>query len=102
MPPHPTFFVKRKCYNKYGLYNTTLKSAADYELMLRFIHKYKISLAYLPRVITKMRIGGVSNISLFNRYKANREDKMSWKINGLKPFIFTFILKPLKKIKQYF
>ena len=102
MPPHPTFFVKRKCYNKYGLYNTTLKSASDYELMLRFIYKYKISLTYLPRVITKMRIGGVSNITLVNRYKANREDKRAWIINGLKPYFFTFILKPLRKIKQYF
>ena len=102
MPPHPTFFVKRDCYNKYGLYNTTLQSASDYELMLRFIHKYKISLSYLPRVITKMRIGGVSNISLLNRYKANREDKMAWKINGIKSYFFTFILKPLRKIKQYF
>ena len=102
MPPHPTFFVKRDCYNKYGLYNTTLQSASDYELMLRFIHKYNISLTYLPRVITKMRIGGVSNISLLNRYKANREDKIAWKINGIKSYFFTFILKPLRKIKQYF
>jgi len=102
MPPHPTFFVKRNCYKKYGLYNTTLKSASDYELMLRFIHIHKISITYLPRVITKMRTGGVSNITFVNRYKANREDKIAWQINNLKPYFFTFILKPLRKLKQYY
>ena len=55
MPPHPTFFVKKQCYEKFGVYNTTFKSAADYELMLRFIHKHHIRLSYLERVIIKMR-----------------------------------------------
>ena len=58
MPPHPTFFVKKTCYQEYGLYNTSLKSAADYELMLRFIHKNKIKVEYFDNVIVKMRLGG--------------------------------------------
>ena len=40
MPPHPTFFVKREVYEKYGNFNLDLPSAADYEIMLRFIHKH--------------------------------------------------------------
>ena len=100
MPPHPTFFVKKECYTKYGLYNTNLNSAADYELMLRFIHKNKITVGYYENVIVKMRLGGVSNITIKNRFKANREDKLAWKINNLKPKSFTFILKPLRKLKQ--
>lgn len=101
MPPHPTFFVSRRCYEKYGAYNLELRSAADYELMLRFIHKYEIKIAYLPRIITRMRLGGQSNISLKNRIKANVEDRKAWKINGLKPKSFTLIRKPLSKLKQY-
>ncbi|MEO5570500.1 MAG: glycosyltransferase family 2 protein, partial [Bacteroidia bacterium] len=38
MPPHPTFFVKKECYEKFGFFNVKLKLSADYELMLRFIH----------------------------------------------------------------
>ncbi|MFI5203862.1 MAG: glycosyltransferase family 2 protein [Flavobacteriales bacterium] len=100
MPPHPTFFVKKQVYEKYGDFNTTLRSAADYELMLRFIHKHAISLAYLPRIITKMRQGGQSNLSLKNRLRANKEDRLAWKINGLKPGLLTLWRKPLRKISQ--
>lgn len=102
MPPHPTFFVKKECYERYGVFNTTLRLSADYELMLRMIHKNKIKLAYLPQVVVKMRMGGVSNVSFFVRLKANLEDKMAWKLNGIKPGIFTRFLKPARKIVQYF
>jgi len=102
MPPHPTFFVKKYVYNKYGVFNLDLKSAADYEIMLRFIHKYKCTISYLNRVTVRMRVGGVSNASLANRIKANREDKLAWKINGLKPKPYTLLFKPLLKIGQFF
>lgn len=102
MPPHPTFFVKKEVYNKYGIFNLELKSAADYELMLRFIHKHKCSISYLPRTVVRMRVGGVSNESLLNRLKANREDKKAWEINGLKPKPYTLLFKPLSKLGQFF
>lgn len=101
MPPHPTFFVKKSVYEKYGTFNLQLKSAADYEIMLRFIHKYKIKISYLPRVVVRMRIGGVSNVSLLNRIKANREDKQAWLINDLKPKPYTLLFKPLSKLGQF-
>jgi glycosyltransferase involved in cell wall biosynthesis len=102
MPPHPAFFVLKKCYDTYGLFNTALRSAADYEMMLRLLHKYKCSTAYLPEVLVKMRVGGKSNVSLSNRIKANREDKKAWLLNGLKPGMFTLIRKPLSKLGQFF
>jgi glycosyltransferase len=101
MPPHPTFFVRKHVYEKYGFFNESLSSAADYELMLRFIHKHKITIEYLPRVIIKMRMGGKSNRSFKNRIKANLEDRKAWKINGLKPYCFTLFLKPLRKLNQF-
>jgi len=102
MPPHPAFFVKASCYKQFGNYNTILKSAADYELMLRLLHKNNCSTAYLPEVLVKMRVGGKSNVSIKNRILANREDKKAWLINGLKPGVFTIIRKPLSKLNQYF
>lgn len=102
MPPHPTFFVRKSVYEKYGYINTDLKLSADYELMLRLIHKHKIKIAYLPETIVKMRMGGVSNISFFVKLKANIEDKLAWKMNNLKPGLFTTLRKPLRKISQYF
>jgi len=102
MPPHPTFFVKKEIYKKYGVFNTELRSAADYELMLRFIHVNKISISYIPEIIVKMRSGGYSGQSLSHRLFANREDRRAWEINNVKPSFFTLFLKPLRKIPQYF
>lgn len=102
MPPHPTFFVKLSCYKEYGDYSLDLKTVADYELMLRMIHKYKIKLGYLNKIIVKMRVGGVSNASLKNRIRAQRDAKKSWQMNGIKPNLFTLIMKPLSKVTQFF
>jgi glycosyltransferase involved in cell wall biosynthesis len=101
MPPHPTFFVKKNLYENYGLFRLDLGSAADYELMLRFVHREKIRLAYLPKVLVKMRAGGVSNSNLKNRIKANRNDRKAWEINNLRPKFYTLLLKPLRKIIQF-
>jgi len=60
-----------------------------------------LKVAYLDQCIIKMRQGGQSNFSLRNRIKANREDRIAWDINGLKPYVFTTILKPLRKIFQF-
>ena len=102
MPPHPTFFVRKTCYDRFGKFDTQFKSAADYELMLRFLFKESCSAVHLPKVMIHMRAGGVSNVSLKNRIRANREDRLAWKINGLKPKWFTLLRKPLSKLIQYF
>jgi glycosyltransferase involved in cell wall biosynthesis len=101
MPPHPTFYVRKKIYDEFSSFNLDFNSAADYEIMLRFIHKHKIRLNYLPEIMIKMRQGGQSNASLINRLKANREDKKAWMVNGLKPAPFTLIRKPLSKLGQF-
>ncbi|MGL5889974.1 MAG: glycosyltransferase, partial [Bacteroidia bacterium] len=102
MPPHPSFFLRRSCYEKHGNFNTNFKTAADYELMLRMLHVKNVSVTYLPEVLVLMRTGGVSNASLRNRIRANREDRKAWQINGVKPALFTLIRKPLSKLKQFF
>ena len=101
MPPHPTFFLKKGLYEEYGGFRLDCGSAADYELMLRMIHKVGIKLAYVPKVLVKMTIGGVSNSSFANRLAANKNDRKAWKINDLKPRLYTLWLKPLRKILQF-
>lgn len=101
MPPHPTFFIRKSAYNKYGDFNLALKSAADYELMLRMLFKHRISSAYLPEILVRMRTGGISNSSLRNRWLANREDREAWRLNGLTHRPWTLIAKPLRKLSQW-
>ncbi len=102
MPPHPTLFVKKELYQKYGVFRLDLKTAADYELMLRFIHCNGIQLSYLPEILVKMRAGGASNASLSGRIRANQADRMAWKVNQVTPYWFTLYLKPLRKLGQFF
>ena len=102
MPPHPTFYCKRELFEGLGGYRLDYGSAADYELMLRFIHANKAKVFYLNKVIIKMFIGGVSNKSLGNRVKALLFDYKAMRNNGiLFPFI-TVVFKPLRKIMQFF
>ncbi|MBV4357859.1 glycosyltransferase family 2 protein [Pinibacter aurantiacus] len=102
MPPHPTVFVRRKVYDKVGNFNLALKSAADYELMLRIFVKNHFQVHYLPEIIVKMRAGGMSNASFLHRIRANKEDREAWRINGLEPRFYTLYLKPIRKITQFF
>ncbi len=102
MPPHPTFFVRKEVYNQYGLFNTTLKSSADYELMIRLLYLHKIKVQYLPGTLVHMRSGGQSTKSVLNRLKANYEDYQAWRLNSLKPKWYTLLLKPIRKIKQFY
>lgn len=57
---HPTVFVPKKIYDKYGVFLEKYKISADYELMLRF-YKNKINFKYIPKIITNFRDGGISN-----------------------------------------
>ena len=100
-PAHPTFFVKKEIYEKYGVFDLSFKIAADYELMLRFFEKYKIISSYVDEVFVKMRIGGESNKSIKNIIKANMESYMAWKANGLYINQLRFLLKPFSKIIQF-
>ena len=101
MPPHPALFVRRACYDRWGLFTLTLRSAADYELMLRFIHRHGMTLAYLPETLVLMRAGGGSNASFKHRIRAHREDWKAWRMNGFHPSLFTLLAKPLRKLPQF-
>jgi glycosyltransferase len=100
MPPHPTFFVKKEFYDKYGKFDLDFGIAADYDFMLRMLGKYKITTSYLPKVLYKMRVGGASNRSLKNIIQKSREDIKALKNNNIGG-LHTIILKNLSKIPQF-
>jgi glycosyltransferase len=102
MLPHPTFFVKKYLYDKYGYYNTDLKTAADYKMIIKLLYKYNIKVFYIPMILVNMRMGGASNSSILNRIRANKEDGLAWTKNQLNKPIFVRIKKPLQKVKQFF
>jgi glycosyltransferase len=100
MPPHPTFYAKRKVYTDYGGFNTTFKIAADYESILRFLVRFRISTFYIPLVLIRMRVGGESNKSLKNMIRKSWEDIRAMNINGVF-FIAPLFCKNASKFKQF-
>ncbi len=101
-PAHPTFFVKKEIYQKYGGFNLKFKLAADFELMLRFLEKHKISHTYLPKPIIKMRLGGATSKNLKNILHQNRECILAFKENNFSPPILYPFLRLLPKLGQFF
>ncbi len=102
MPPHPTFFIRQTWYEKHGGFRLDMGTAADYELMLRMAHKHGAKLSYVQNVLVHMRTGGASNRSMKSRLLANRNDRKAWMVNGLRPHPWTIVMKPLRKILQFF
>ncbi|MCR8560206.1 glycosyltransferase [Mucilaginibacter sp. BJC16-A38] len=102
MPPHPTFYCKRILFDQLGCYTLAYGTAADYELMLRFLFVHQIKPYYLEQVMVLMRTGGASNRHLKNRIKGLLNDLKAMRKHRIWLPILTVILKPLRKITQYF
>jgi len=100
-PAHPTFFVKKEIYEKYGYFKTNYKIAADFDLMARFLYTHKISYAYLQEPIIKMRVGGVST-SLKSIYINSLEQLRVCRENGIDTNLFYILSKYLSKILGLF
>lgn len=101
MPPHPTFYMKRGLYQEYGVFDLNFKIAADYDSILRYLWKNRVTTAYIPEVLINMRVGGESNRSLKNIVNKTREDLQAMKRNNL-PVIKAIIGKNFSKIPQFF
>ena len=102
-PPHPTFFVRRSVYKKFGNFDLSYKFASDVDLMMRFLEKYKIKSKYIPEVWVKMRMGGVTNKNLKNIWLQNKEIIHSFNKNNLSVNLLKFlILKIISRIVQLF
>lgn len=101
MPPHPTFYVKREIYEKYGMFDTSFEIAADYDSILRFLGKHQISTAYIHGVLVKMRLGGVSNRDLKSILRKSGEDYRALKKNDIGGHRVVF-MKNISKVAQFF
>jgi len=100
MPPHLGTYIRKRAYDRFGLFNMELKVSADYELMFRFLYKHKLSARYVPKVLVRFRLGGVSNRSFAHVWRANVEVYKAWKLNGESVSPLIILRKPLAKVLQ--
>jgi len=102
MPAHPTFFTYRRNFEKFGYYKTDYKITADFELLVRFLYRHRLSFHYLPIPLMKMRTGGVSTKSWMSNVIINQEDLRACRENGLKTNYFWLYSRYFKKLLEFF
>lgn len=100
MPAHPSFYCKRKIYEKYGLFDTEFKIGADFESLLRYIYIHKIKTKYIKRDFVTMRIGGASTRNIKSRLQIMQDHIKAMKKNGVKSNIFILSLRYPYKIYE--
>jgi len=102
VPPHPTLYVRREVYQKYGGFDLSYRIAADFELMLRLIAAHRIKTEYIPHVMVKMRLGGTTNRNLKNILLQNLEIRRALRSHNMSSSLISFIAhKGLSRFFQF-
>jgi glycosyltransferase involved in cell wall biosynthesis len=101
-PAHPTFYIRKAILNEFGLFNTKLRLASDFEFMMRILDSDSIKSLYLPRVFVCMRVGGVTNASWRNIYMQNKEILLTLKARYNNFSLIAYLYyKIITRIYQY-
>ena len=98
MVPHPSFYVRRECFERLGGYSLDYRICADFELELRYLYLAKLKAAYLPECVVVMRMGGMSTSGWRSNLVINREDLRALRANGVWSCLPLIYLKYLFKI----
>ena len=93
MPAHPTVFVKKKYYDRVGLFALDYQIAADYEMLIRILAIEKAPFAYLPKPMVRMRAGGASTAGLSRNWILNKEIVRACRENGIYTNMAMLLLK---------
>lgn len=100
MPPHPTLYLRRAVFERTGLYDTSYQISGDYDAVLRFLTTGRVRLGYIPNVMVRMKMGGVSNRSFAHIIRKSREDYRAIRRHGVGG-VGTLVSKNLSKLPQF-
>ena len=98
MVPHPSFYVRRECFDRLGGYSLDYRICADFELELRYLYLAKLRAAYLPECVVVMRMGGASTAGWRSNVEINREDLRALRAHGVWSCLPLIYLKYLFKL----
>lgn len=83
MPAHPSFYVRKEVYDKYGLYDLQFRTSSDFEWIVRLFAKYHIRAKYIKKDFVTMRTGGESTAGMEAKRKVNNDIVASLKKHGI-------------------
>lgn len=100
MPAHPTLYLRREVYERFGTYDKNLGISADYDFILRYFSQAIGRSVYIPEVLYKMRVGGVSNRNWAKIRQKMEEDMLAIRRNRVGG-LHTLAFKNLSKVGQF-
>ena len=101
MPAHPSFYVRRECYEKYGTFDTSFCVAADFENLLRLIYVHRIRTRYVNKDFVTMRMGGASSSGISSYLRIAADHFNAFKKNGVSPSYLLYFLRYVKKLFEF-
>lgn len=99
LPLHPTCYIRKEAMEQKGLYDESFKIAADTDLLVRYLYGNALKVAYLPKYVVRMRMGGLSTDSSKRRQMWD-EDIRVYSAHGF-PAVPTKIMKMMWKVPQF-
>lgn len=96
MPAHPTLFVAKKIFERHGVFKADYRIAGDFEFVARVFSMPNFRYRYFPKVLVKMRMGGISTRGWRTTLLLNNEVLRACRENG----IHTNYLKILSKYPE--
>jgi len=100
MPAHPTLYLRREVYERFGNFDNDFGIAADYDFILRYFSQGTVKSCYIPEVLYKMRVGGVSNRNWAKIRQKMEEDMLAIRRNRVGG-LHTLAMKNLSKVGQF-
>lgn len=101
LPGHPTLFLCREIFEKYGLFDTSYRISADYEFMVRFLKDKENKLAYVPETLVSMFYGGASSGGLSNYLCSLVEGHRGLRKNHIRMAWWIDIRRTIKVLLQF-
>lgn len=101
MPAHPSFYVRRRCYLEYGLFDPTYKVAADFENLLNLIYVNGISTRYIPKDFVTMRLGGASSSGLSSYTRIINDHMRAYRTHGIRINRIAYYSRFLEKLLEF-
>lgn len=101
MPAHTALFLRRRVFDRFGLYKTDYRIAADFEFIARIFKGGAIMARYVPEVWVNMQAGGISNAGLRSKIILNREIMRACRENGIRSNYLKILSKYPLKLLEY-
>lgn len=101
MPAHPSFYVRRECYVRYGAFDISYRIAADFESIVRLVYINNIRTRYIAKDFVVMRTGGASTSGFKSYYLIAREHFRAFRKNGIHPRYILYFIRYVQKLFEF-